>query len=599
MLRLRVKQAMADAVAIGRVWRYRAGAYAPSGRVVPSGERPAEQSRFDAAVAAAEGELEKLAAANEIFAAHLELAADPMLMENVAGKVAEGMTAADAVHAASGELAALFAQIDDEYLRARADDVRDVCRRILRQLVPSETDPFAAIPDGSILAADELAPSDTARIDFSRVRGVVTRRGSATSHLAILARNRNLPAVVGLGDDFDRLDDGTIVVLDGPAGELLIAPDEHTAAEYRRRMEEAEARSAAADANASQPVTTRDGRALAVLANAGSVDEVERAIRSGADGIGLFRSEFLYMQRQDGFPDEQVQTAAYARAAELCGGRPLVIRTLDIGGDKSLPYYRFPEEENPFLGWRAIRVSLELRDMFRTQLRAILRASARGGVRVMFPMIVSLAELRDALALLEECKEELRRQEVPFDDRIPVGVMIETPAAVFMADELAAEVDFFSIGTNDLTQYVLAVDRGNRRIAAMYDTLHPAVVRAMRLTVDAAHRHGCEVGICGEFAGCAAHAELLVGLGFDELSVAPPSVPAVKERIRGLETPQAELTARRAVEAATASEVHELIGVGGRRLAEALTQSKFQYDEKTVSNLFLLRFRRAGGPCAG
>ena len=562
MLRLRVKQAMADAVAIGRVWRYRAGAYAPSGRVVPSGERPAEQSRFDAAVAAAEGELEKLAAANEIFAAHLELAADPMLMENVAEKIAEGMTAADAVHAASGELAALFAQIDDEYLRARADDVRDVCRRILRQLVPSEADPFAAIPDGSILAADELAPSDTARIDFSCVRGVVTRRGSATSHLAILARNRNLPAVVGLGDDFDRLDDGTIVVLDGPAGELLIAPDEHTAAEYRRRMEEAEARSAAADAYASQPVMTRDGRALAVLANAGSVDEVERAIRSGADGIGLFRSEFLYMQRQDGFPDEQVQTAAYARAAELCGGRPLVIRTLDIGGDKSLPYYRFPEEENPFLGWRAIRVSLELRDMFRTQLRAILRASARGGVRVMFPMIVSLAELRDALALLEECTEELRRQEVPFDDRIPVGVMIETPAAVFMADELAAEVDFFSIGTNDLTQYVLAVDRGNRRIAAMYDTLHPAVVRAMRLTVDAAHRHGCEVGICGEFAGCAAHAELLVGLGFDELSVAPPSVPAVKERIRGLETPQAELTARRAVEAATASEVHELIGVG-------------------------------------
>ena len=562
MMRLRVKQAMADAVAIGRVWRYRAGAYASSGWVVPSGERPAEQSRFDAAVAAAEGELEKLAAANEIFAAHLELAADPMLMENVAEKIAEGMTAADAVHAASGELAALFAQIDDEYLRARADDVRDVCRRILRQLVPSETDPFAAIPDGSILAADELAPSDTARIDFSRVRGVVTRCGSATSHLAILARNRNLPAVVGLGDDFDRLDDGTIVVLDGPAGELLIAPDEHTAAEYRRRMEEAEARSAAADAYASQPVTTRDGRVLAVLANAGSVDEVERAIRSGADGIGLFRSEFLYMQRQDGFPDEQVQTAAYARAAELCGGRPLVIRTLDIGGDKSLPYYRFPEEENPFLGWRAIRVSLELRDMFRTQLRAILRASARGGVRVMFPMIVSLAELRDALALLEECKEELRRQEVPFDDRIPVGVMIETPAAVFMADELAAEVDFFSIGTNDLTQYVLAVDRGNRRIAAMYDTLHPAVVRAMRLTVDAAHRHGCEVGICGEFAGCAAHAELLVGLGFDELSVAPPSVPAVKERIRGLETPQAELTARRAVEAATASEVHELIGVG-------------------------------------
>lgn len=531
MLRLRVKQAMADAVAIGRVWRYRAGAYASSGWVVPSGERPAEQSRFDAAVAAAEGELEKLAAANEIFAAHLELAADPMLMENVAEKIAEGMTAADAVHAASGELAALFAQIDDEYLRARADDVRDVCRRILRQLVPSETDPFAAIPDGSILAADELAPSDTARIDFSRVRGVVTRCGSATSHLAILARNRNLPAVVGLGDDFDRLDDGTIVVLDGPAGELLIAPDEHTAAEYRRRMEEAEARSAAADAYASQPVTTRDGRVLAVLANAGSVDEVERAIRSGADGIGLFRSEFLYMQRQDGFPDEQVQTAAYARAAELCGGRPLVIRTLDIGGDKSLPYYRFPEEENPFLGWRAIRVSLELRDMFRTQLRAILRASARGGVRVMFPMIVSLAELRDALALLEECKEELRRQEVPFDDRIPVGVMIETPAAVFMADELAAEVDFFSIGTNDLTQYTLAIDRQNEKLDEFYNPHHEAVLRMIQMTIDGAHKAGKWAGICGELGADTTLTERFVEMGIDELSVAPSMVLSVRSKI--------------------------------------------------------------------
>lgn len=559
MLRLQVKQVMADAVAIGRVWRYRSGGYEPSGRVVPSGERPAEKTRFDEAVAAAEKELETLAASNDIFAAHLELAADPMLAQNVTEKIAAGMTAADAVHAASDELAALFAQIDDDYLRARADDVRDVCRRILRQLAPSEANPFAAIPEGSILAADELAPSDTVLIDFSRVRGVVTRRGSATSHLAILARNMHLPAVVGLGDDFDSLTDGAVVVLDGEAGELVVAPDEKAAAEYRRRMETAAVRSASVNARAAQPAVTRDGQPEAVLANAGSVVEVERAIGGGADGIGLFRSEFLYMQRQDDFPDEAAQTAAYTEAAKFCGGRPLIIRTLDIGGDKALPYYKFPEEENPFLGWRAIRVSLELRDMFRTQLRAILRASAEGGVRVMFPMIVSLTELREALALLEECKEELRWQKVPFDDRIPVGVMIETPAAVLMADELAAEVDFFSIGTNDLTQYVLAVDRGNQRIAAMYDTLHPAVMRAIKLTVDAAHRHGCEVGICGEFAGCAAHVELLVGLGLDELSVAPPAVSAIKERIRELETPKAGATARSAVEAATAEEVHALI----------------------------------------
>lgn len=560
MLRLQVRQVMADAVAIGRVWRYRTDGYTASGRVVPSGERAAERMRFDEAVTAVGRELEELAAANDIFAAHLELAADPMLAESVTEKIDGGMTAADAVHAAADELAALFAQIDDEYLRARADDVRDVCGRILRQLAPSGADPFAAIPEGSILAAEELAPSDTVRIDFSRVRGVVTRRGSATSHLAILARNMGLPAVVGLGGDFDRLTDGILVALDGGAGELIVEPDEPTAAAYRLRMEEAAARAATADAHVSQPVFTRDGRPVAVLANAGSVAEVERAMRGGADGIGLFRSEFLYMQRQDGFPDERTQATAYTAAAELCDGRPLVIRTLDIGGDKALPYYRFPAEENPFLGWRAIRVSLELRDLFRTQLRAILRASARGGVRVMFPMIVSLDELRAARTLLEACKEELRREGVPFDERIPVGVMIETPAAVLMADELAAESDFFSIGTNDLTQYVLAVDRGNERIAAMYDPLHPAVVRAIRRTVDAAHRHGCEAGICGEFASEAAHAELLVGLGLDELSVAPPAVAAVKERIRALETSQAELTARRAVEAATAGEIRRAIG---------------------------------------
>lgn len=559
MLRLQVKQAMADAVAIGRVWRYRTEGYAPSGRTVPSGERAAERARFDAAVKAVEAELERLAAANDIFAAHLELAADPMLAESAAEKIDGGATAADAVHAAADELAALFAQIDDEYLRARADDVRDVCGRILRQLVPSAADPFAAIPEGSILAAEELAPSDTVRIDFSRVRGVVTRRGSATSHLAILARNRGLPAVVGLGDAFDRLTDGTVVALDGGAGELIVDPDERTAAALRRRMEEA-----ARDLPqwVREPAATRDGRPVAVLANAGSVAEVERAMRAGADGIGLFRSEFLYMQRQDDFPGEEEQTAAYAAAAEHCGGRPLVIRTLDIGGDKALPYYEFPAEENPFLGWRAIRVSLALRDLFRTQLRAILRASARGGVRVMFPMIVSLEELRAARALLEECKEELRREGAAFDERIPVGVMIETPAAVLMADELAAEADFFSIGTNDLTQYVLAVDRGNERIAAMYDPLHPAVVRAIRRTVEAAHRHGCEAGICGEFASEAAHAELLVGLGLDELSVAPPAVAAVKGRIRELDAPQAERRASQAVRATTTQEMHDLLGCG-------------------------------------
>ena len=535
MLRLRVKQAMADAVAIGRVWRYRAGAYAPSGRVVPSGERPAEQSRFDAAVAAAEGELEKLAAANEIFAAHLELAADPMLMENVAEKIAEGMTAADAVHAASGELAALFAQIDDEYLRARADDVRDVCRRILRQLVPSETDPFAAIPDGSILAADELAPSDTARIDFSRVRGVVTRRGSATSHLAILARNRNLPAVVGLGDDFDRLDDGTIVVLDGPAGELLIAPDEHTAAEYRRRMEEAEARSAAADAYASQPVTTRDGRALAVLANAGSVDEVERAIRSGADGIGLFRSEFLYLNSPD-YPTEDQQFEAYKKVLADMDGKEVIIRTLDIGADKQIGYFNLPKEDNPAMGMRALRICLTRPEIFKTQLRALYRASAFGKLGIMFPMVTSVWEVREAKKYCEEVKRDLKAEGIPFAEDVQVGIMIETPAAAIMSDRLAKEVDFFSCGTNDLTQYTLACDRQNNDLGRFYDPHNPAVLRLLKMVTENAHKNGIWVGICGELGADLTLTETFLAIGVDELSVSPRAVLPLRNAVRMTDT---------------------------------------------------------------
>ena len=421
MLRLRVKQTMADAVAIGRVALSGRSlrAFGP-GRAV--GERPAEQSRFDAAVAAARrGVGETWRPRTKSSPRTSNWRPIRCSWRTWREKIAEGMTAADAVHAASGELAALFAQIDDEYLRGAR-------RRCTRRMSPHPA-AVGAFRDRSLSPRFPTGASSPPtnwhrrirRGSILRVRGVVTRRGSATSHLAILARNRNLPAVVGLGDDFDRLDDGTIVVLDGPAGELLIAPDEHTAAEYRRRMEEAEARSAAADAYASQPVTTRDGRALAVLANAGSVDEVERAIRSGADGIGLFRSEFLYMQRQDGFPDEQVQTAAYARAAELCGGRPLVIRTLDIGGDKSLPYYRFPEEENRFS-----RLAGHSR---KPRIARYVPHAVAGDPACQCPGRRAGDVSDDRLArgvarragALEECKEELRRQEVPFDDRIPVG----------------------------------------------------------------------------------------------------------------------------------------------------------------------------------
>ena len=558
MQRIRIEQPMADAIAVGRIWHYGEEVYTPSDRVVPADGRETERQRFTAAVAAVRQELERLAATEAIFAAHLELTEDPMLAECVEAKIADGATAADALHAASEELSELFAQIDDEYLRSRADDVRDICRRIRRALQGAEP-AVIAVPAGCVLAAEELAPSDTAAIDFSQACGLVTRRGSATSHVAILARNRGIPAIVGLGDVFETLAEGETVVLDGTAGELVVAPTPELESAYRRRAEERLRADAACRIRAAEPAVTCDGRRILVAANVGDAEETRHAIACGADGIGLFRSELLYMQQQQAFPDEAAQAAAYIAAAKACGDRPLVIRTLDIGGDKALPYYEFPHEENPFLGWRAIRVSLELREVFRTQLRAILRASAAGNVRVMFPMIVSLEELHEARALLESCKKELAAEGVAFDETLPVGVMIETPAAVMMAEELAAEVDFFSVGTNDLTQYMLAVDRGNNHIAAMYDPLHPAVVRALRRVVEAAHRHGRGAGICGEFAAAPEHAELLAGLGFDELSVAAPAVAALKERIRRLDGEKARMFAGSICASATKTEVHALI----------------------------------------
>lgn len=545
-------------IAIGRAWRYHVHRYQRSEREVPVAARDAEQHAFEQAVAATRDDLRTLAQQNDIFAAHLELLEDPMLEQRVSELIAEGRCATDAVSLASDELSALFDNIDDEYLRARADDVRDVCRRVLQHLLPQEHNALSDIPEGAILLAEELAPSDTVHIDFQRVAGVITRCGSVTSHLAILARNLGVVAVVGLGDDYDTIADDEQLIIDGKASLLLCSPDDEVLRNYTAQLHQDCREEAEAQRIAAESAVMRSGEQIAIYANAGSVEEVQRAMTCGAEGIGLFRSEFLYMQ-QSQFPSEQTQAQIYSEAAKCCRRGPLTIRTLDIGGDKALPYYTFPKEENPFLGWRAIRFTLELRDIFRTQLRAILRASAVGRVRIMFPMIISLDELRDAKALLRTCMDELRAEGVPFDEQIAVGVMVETPSAVWLADELAAEVDFFSLGTNDLTQYLLCVDRGNTHISALYDSLHPAVVRAIRQVADAAHRHHCEVGICGEFAANPAHTALLVGLGLDELSVASSQVAKVKQQVRATDSTEARALAQRALKSSTVAAIHALI----------------------------------------
>ena len=455
-----------------------------------AGDPVAEAGRFHAALERAKAELSALAEGEAVFAAHLEMAGDPMLAGLVEGRIAEKhLSAEQALGEACEEVCGMFAALDDDYLRGRTDDVRDVCARI--GILSGETahDPFAGLAPGTIVVADELAPSDTAQMDFSRVAGLVTAHGSVTSHVAIIARNKGIAALVGVAGCMRQVRTGDRLIIDGERGELIVDPDPATGRKYAARLESLR----------------------------------QDAFRCAAGA--------LYMQGP-ALPDEETQFAAYRAAAELCGARPLTVRTLDIGGDKALPYMHFEPEENPFLGWRAIRVSLAMPELFRTQLRALLRASAFGNVRVMFPMIASVGEFRAAKAVVETCMAELDAEGVAYDRDIALGVMIETPAAVFIADELAARARFFSIGTNDLTQYVMAADRGNPRVAYLCDAFDPAVQRSIGMVLDAAHRAGIEAGMCGELAADPRATQRLVALGLGEFSVGPPAIAPLKHRIR-------------------------------------------------------------------
>lgn len=496
----------------------------------------------------------------QIFEVHQMMLEDEDYQDAIHSMIeTEELNAEYAVAVTGDNFAEIFANMDDEYMQARSADVKDISNRLIRNLSGEEELDWAHM-EPSIIVADDLTPSETVQMDKRKILAFVTVHGSTNSHTAILARMMNIPALIGVPVELDSLHSGTMGIVDGKDAVFCVDPDEATiAAAHEMQARAAEQKRLLANYKG-RPSVTKSGRKVNVYANIGSVSDVAYVQENDAEGIGLFRSEFLYLGKT-ALPDETEQFNTYRQVLQTMGGKKVIIRTLDIGADKNVDYLGLGKEDNPAMGYRAIRICLKQPDVFKTQLRALLRAAKYGNLAIMYPMIISVDEVLRIREIVAEVAAELKREQIPY--AIPEqGIMIETPAAVMICEELAELVDFFSIGTNDLTQYVLAVDRGNRRIAAMYDTLHPAVVRAMRLTVDAAHRHGCEVGICGEFAGCAAHAELLVGLGFDELSVAPPSVPAVKERIRGLETPQAELTARRAVEAATASEVHELIGVG-------------------------------------
>lgn len=531
MREIQVKKISSNGYAIGKALLYQKQSYEPEAYQISSEEeRKSECVKYQTAVEKAQKELEPLAEQSEIFQAHLMLAGDEILKQQVEQQIWEGdKNAQQALHYASMAYFELFQAMEDEYMRERADDVMDVRNRIMRILQGKRKLDLANLTEPAIVVAQDLSPSDTASMDLENVLGFITQEGGVTSHVSIMAKSFGIPAFVGVTDILSQVQDGMMICMDVEHGRILLEPDAQQQQNFIERKSAYEQELQELTLVEGKQTVTVDGHKVQVFANAGSVEDVRRAVEHQVDGIGLLRSEFLYMENTQ-FPSEEEQFLAYKEAAELAK-EELIIRTLDIGGDKSLSYYPFEKEENPFLGWRAIRISLSMKEMFKTQLRAILRASAFGPVKIMYPMIISVGELEEANAVLEACKRELSEEQIPFQEDIAVGMMMETPSSVLLADVFAQKVDFFSIGTNDLTQYILAVDRGNPKIASAYNSFHPAVLRAISYVIEAAHKAGIKVGMCGEFAGDPKAVRLLLGMGLDEFSMSLGQVNRVKKMI--------------------------------------------------------------------
>ncbi|MDR2467644.1 MAG: phosphoenolpyruvate--protein phosphotransferase [Spirochaetaceae bacterium] len=441
----------------------------------------------------------------------------------------EDVCAEWATETASTKLAQEFADMEDEYMSARAIDVKDVAKRVIAVLSGTQIDVTSG-PDPVILASDDFTPSETAQFDRSKVLALVSQAGAANSHTAIFARTMNIPAIIGLGASLSAGLSGKEAAVDGESGALYIDPEPHVVAELTTKEAALQAERDALEQYRGKSTRTKSGRTIKLYANIGSVEDAESAVAGDAEGIGLFRSEFLYLGR-DNYPDEIIQFESYKKVAETMGGKQVIIRTLDIGADKQADYFHLPHEENPALGMRAIRICLTRTDLFKTQLRALYRASAYGNVAIMFPMISSVQELIKAKRIAAEVREELTAQKFEFNAKTPIGIMIETPASAVISDQLAQEADFFSIGTNDLTQYTLAVDRQNEAINEFVDTHHEAILRLIKMTVDNAHNAGIWAGICGTLGADPELTETFVSMGLDELSVEPSFILKLRSRI--------------------------------------------------------------------
>jgi len=503
----------------------------------------------------------------QIFDAHLLVLEDRMLIEEVISRLKkEQLNVAYIFSEVLKKYISVFLKIEDEYLKERIADINDVGRRILRNLLGKEKRGLEDLKEKAIIVSHDLSPSDTAAMHTKNVAAFVTDMGGKTSHTAIMAKSLEIPAVVGLEGVTSKVNPGDILIVDGNTGTVIINPDEETLKNYQEELIKLKGIAERFSLVKELPAVTADGRSIMINANIEFPDEVSSVKLHGSQGIGLYRTEFFYMNRQDS-PSEDEHYQAYKYVAEQMNPHPVVIRTLDLGGDKFLSQFQIPHEMQPFLGWRAIRFCLARPDIFKLQLRAILRASVHGNLKLMYPMISGIEELRQANGLLQEAKEELRQKGIEFNDKILVGVMIEVPSAAMTADILAKEADFFSIGTNDLIQYCLAVDRGNEKVAYLYEPAHPAVLRLIKQVIGAAHEAGIKVAMCGEMAGEPSLALILLGLGLDEFSVPPQVIPELKFIIRAIGFKTVQELASEAMRLSTGTQVEEF---ARKRLAEIL-----------------------------
>ena len=496
----------------------------------------------------------------EIFEAHLLVLADPELVDQTIAKIRdEKVNAEFALNEIKDMFVSIFESMDNEYMRERAADIKDVTNRVLRHILGIKVVDLSALSEEVILIAHDLTPSDTATMNKKMVLGFLTDIGGRTSHTAIMARTLEIAAIVGLNDMTQKVNDGDFIVFNGDTGEVIVNPPEETIIEYRALKAKYDEEKEALKKLIGEPSITLDGRHVELAGNIGSPNDVEGLIKNDAEGVGLYRTEFLYMDKEDGFPTEEEQYEAYKDVLEGMNGKPIVIRTLDIGGDKELPYFKMDEEMNPFLGYRAIRLCLDRTDIFKTQLRALYRASIHGKLRIMFPMISSLEELLDAKEVIKEVLEQMDSEGIEYSKDVEVGMMIEIPAAAVISDILAKHVDFFSIGTNDLIQYTCAVDRMNQKISHLYNQFNPAVLRLIKMVIDNAHKEGKWVGMCGESAGDQRMIPILLGMGLDEFSMSPISILPARKLITSLKYEEMKNIANEVVNMGTAEEIKNYI----------------------------------------